>query len=87
MIPVPSVQFRSFLFIRCMCNASQLPPDRLVLSITSMVVQLALLDSRALTREKSVVKVCWHYHDLDDDIKASHDNGTLELTMAIIVWQ
>ena len=29
-----------------MCDASQLPPDRLVLSITSMVVQLELLDIR-----------------------------------------
>ena len=27
-----------------MCDASRLPPDRLVLSITSMVVQLELLD-------------------------------------------
>ena len=27
-----------------MCDASQLPPDRLVLSITSMAVQLELLD-------------------------------------------
>ena len=29
-----------------MCDASQFPPDRLVLSITSMVVQLELLDFR-----------------------------------------
>ena len=38
-----------------MCDSSQLPPDRLVLSITSVVVQLELLDIRQQLRPSYLV--------------------------------